>query len=1057
MEVRVCAQPLPRLRSRKGLWLLALLTLRGGRDVERDWLCSLLWPDDQEADARRSLRQSLHDLRLALGPEAQRLTGESPRTLRLDLSSGAWADVLEFDSRTAARRSEQNPEELEAALHLYRGPLLEDCAEDWAIEERRQRERQYVTALETLGTTAAMYGGHTVAAGYLRRAMDIEPLREDLLRALMTSLAADGSVSAALLAFRQFRARLWQEMATEPDAETTALYQRLREEARKAARVNPVTPAVLEPPVNRAPDAFLPQPRTTLIGREEDSEAVIDGLMKSRLVTLTGTGGVGKTRLALQVAAVMADEFEGGARFVDLAALTNPADVPEAVRQAIGAPNPPEAARKPLVDVVCDYLRPHRLLLVLDNCEHLLNACASLADALLSAAPGLRILATSRQALGLRGESLYRVPSLALPPLSITEADYADYAAARLFVTRARDADSTFRVTPANASALARICQRLDGIPLALELAAARTRALTIEEIDARLDNQFRLLTGGDRAALPRQQTLRGALDWSWTLLTEPEQALLSRLSVFAGGSTLKAVEAVGGEGVGYWVLGVRTDTLSPPNTQYLTPNTSPDILDLLTALIDKSLVIADKREAEGTTRYRLLETVRQYAWERLVERGDAEINAVRARHQEYFAAWVVGLLPEGEVHDGETHHAIEVEQDNLRVALDWRGSSAADRPAAALRALDLAGNLGDFWRAVSRTRESAERLGVALAFAEAEWGSSDDEAYRTARAKGLRERAAAVRELGDYAEAQDLYEKTLTAYQALGDRKNIASAYREMGMLAWLQGDFPRAESYLEEGLSLFRVLEDRRNIALSFMAMGIIAGEQADLDRGADYFAQALPILRELGDRRAVATTLINFSRNAQERGDHAAAQEMIEESLAINREIGNQGSVAVILFNLGLRDGNRGDYVAARQKLEEALAIFRDADSKIGVANALRALAATYREQGDFARARALLCEALVLHRELGNPGNIASTLQAVAMVAVMQEQFAESLRLLGAADSLREAHGLPLLGTEEADRELVLTHARAGIGDSAADAAWNEGRAMDLETAYKRAAR
>ncbi|MBC8142408.1 MAG: hypothetical protein H7Y38_13315, partial [Armatimonadetes bacterium] len=502
MQIRVAGQPLPRLRSRKGLWLLALLSLRAGRDVERDWIAGTLWPDYRDTDARRSLRQSLHDLRVALGSKADRLACDSPRTLRLDVSTDCFVDTLIFDAAVALPRSEQDATRLEAAVCLYRGSLLEDCAEDWVLGERRQREQQYVAALEMLATGETANARHAVATGYLRLATGVDPLREDLQRALMVSLTAEGNSPAAALVYRRFREHLWREMNTEPDAQTTALYRRLRsvagteraDTAKKPVRVLSVT-TVAEP------SSPLPQPRTVLIGREEAVEEVAVCLTRARLVTLTGAGGVGKTRLALQVAEETADDFEGGARFVPLATLTDPSGVPEAVRDALDVAQQGDGAPQPVEELLCHHLASRRLLLVLDNCEHVLTACAALVDTLLSTCPGLRVLCTSREPLRMRGELVWRVPSLAVPPLSATEAEATEYAAVRLFVARAEEADVTFRITTETLPALVRVCRRLDGIPLAIELAATRVRMLTATEIDRRLDDRFRLLTGGDRAA----------------------------------------------------------------------------------------------------------------------------------------------------------------------------------------------------------------------------------------------------------------------------------------------------------------------------------------------------------------------------------------------------------------------------------------------------------------------------------------------------------------------------------------------------------------------------
>lgn len=537
-EMRPNGQPLPSLPSRKEQWLLALLVLRHARDTDRDWLAATLWPDAEESRARFYLRRSLSHLRRALGEQESRLLSPTPRTLRLDLSGGgAWSDVLAFD-----KALKENDEE--RAVGLYAGPLLPDCAEEWALPEREARHQAYLAALETLAEAAMVRGEPAAATRWLRLAVVADPYRESAACALMKALAHGGDRAAATQVYRDLRVRLHDDLNADPAPETQHLFRRLTApDAPAAARPVAPPPPALSPSAARR---HLPVPLTDLIGRQEALGEVAGRLRRARLVTLVGPGGVGKTRLAIGAAEAALPHFEGGVWFVDLAPLTGGALVPDAVAAALGLEKParhgaPEAR-------LVNALAARTLLLVLDNCEHVLPACAALAHALLSACPGLRILATSREPLGVTGEQAFPVTSLALPPETVAgpkadpmlaEKDPAAlmvYGAVRLFVERATQAAPAFRLSRSNVHAVAQICCRLDGIPLALEMAAARVRSLSAPEIEARLRDRFRLLTTGNRAAAPRQQSLRAAMDWSWDLLTNDEKTLLRRLSVFAGG-----------------------------------------------------------------------------------------------------------------------------------------------------------------------------------------------------------------------------------------------------------------------------------------------------------------------------------------------------------------------------------------------------------------------------------------------------------------------------------------------------------------------------------------
>lgn len=911
MEVCLGSGPLPRLRSRKGLWLLALLALRNGRDVERNWLAGTLWPDSDEADARRSLRQSLHNLRLALGSEAERLACQAPGSLRLDVS-GVFVDVLAFDA--AVTRGDLDA--LETAVGLYRGTLLEGCAEEWSAEAREQREQRYVSALETLAAAAAAREEHAAAARYLRRGVAADPFREELQRALMQALAASGNLAGALLVYRQFRALLWREMTTEPADETTALFRRLREETRaRAARRH-----ALEPPApvrvrakaasssTAAPPsaALLPAPLTALIGRDEAVRDVLACLARARLVTLTGPGGIGKTRLALQVARKIAGEHDSsGARFVSLAALAEPNTVPEAVRAALGIP--PGDAAWPSSGVLRRYLfSRRRLVLVLDNCEHVLDACAQLADALLCQCPLLRILATSREALGLRGETIWRVPSLALPPPAgrLAEPAAAAYPAVQLFVARARAVQACFEITPGNAPTIAQVCRQLDGVPLAIEMAAARVRSLSVEEISARLHNGFGLLTDTGRAQLPRQQTLAATFDWSWDLLSSPEQTLLRRLSVFAGGWTLEAAEMICTAAAA--AAGVAKDSSVE----------DPTVLDLLTGLVDKSLVLY--RPAAGAPpRYHLLETVRQYAAQRLRASGD-DAETTRNRHRDFFLHWAEKIKPclWGAEQAG-WFSRLESEHENLSAALDWCGSRAND----AEQQLRLVVALSRFWDTHGHLHRGRAHLEAALSRM-----------------------------------TPDLPCSLCTA------------ALVHAGWMAYVLNDYPAARRYYEQALVLLRKQNDKKTRADALNYLALVAMEEKKLRLAQTLFEESLALCRECGQSARLGSVLSNLGNLALRQADYAAARSYLEQSVSWCEFVGDQQLHGLVLHDLSVADLRQGRNAQARAHCAASLRLLHACGAIVNIPSTLDQMAQVQQEaQGE--RAARLLGAAEGLREAWG----------------------------------------------------------------------------------------
>lgn len=647
LEVSIHGTAMPRLRTRAAAWILALLVLRQGRDVPRPWLAGTLWPDSRGDRALLNLRVKLMDLRKALGSESVRLRAPTRDTLRLDLT-GAYVDVIDFDAALTAA----DEASLRHAVALYRGPLLEDCVEEWITVERESRAETCLQALEKLADRMVERDDYADALVYLARAEALEPLRDSVVRRRMAALAATGDLPAALWCYREHRHRLYRELNVEPDEATVRLFRELRAGRRDPRRTShderrttndeqPTTweerdrsphvsdtaqPVAMSPTptlpgrwdgavvANVGPASFvvrhaapLPTPLTPLIGREEAVGQVRAHLGCARLVTLAGAGGIGKTRLALQVAAEMKDRFPEGAVFVELAAVSDPRLVPVSLATALGMEHERvddggdgERQARSLLQAITGWLTTYPVLLILDNCEHVIAAAAELARVLLRTCLELHILATSQQRLDLAGEVVWTVPPL-LPPASV-----------QLFVERAAAAAPGWVLTAAGSAAVERICRRLEGIPLAIELAAARAPILAPEQIADRLDDRFRLLIGGRRDALPRHRTLRALIDWSHDLLTATERTLLRRLAVFEGGWTLAAAEEVCADAEEGWIL------------------------DLLAALEAKSLVLVER--GESAARYRLLESVRAYAAEKLRESGDE--TAVRDRHLSYSWRW---------------------------------------------------------------------------------------------------------------------------------------------------------------------------------------------------------------------------------------------------------------------------------------------------------------------------------------------------------------------------------------------------------------------------------
>jgi predicted ATPase len=677
----------------------------------------------------------------------------------------------------------------------------------------------------------------------------------------------------------------------------------------------------------------LPASLTSFIGRDKEREEIRSLLHSHRLVTLTGAGGCGKSRLAVQVAFDALPDYADGAWRAELAPLAEPGLVCQELAAALGVREEPSRA---LVETLADVLRPKSVLLLLDNCEHLVEACGDLTLRLLPNCPGVRVLTTSRSALSVPGERLWHIPTLAIPEdaefASGSVETWGQYDAIRLFEDRAVAARENFRLTDRNGALIAQICRRLDGIPLAIELAAARVAALSLEGILSRLEDRFRLLTGGARAELPRQQTLRAAVDWSYELLTEPERDLFARTGIFSGSFSLEAICSDG----------------EMPREE---------ILDLISNLVRQSL-LAPLESGEDAARYRLLETLRAYGLERLRAAGRHE--AFRDRHAAYF----LEIAREAEANlQGPEQAAwlnrLDAEHDNLRLAIQSLQDSGSVE-----NSMLLCGLLWRFWWVRGTWAEGRKRLEQAL-----EAGRSSPPGR--GRVKALHGAAVLARGQGGYDAAETLLGEGLALARSLGDLPGVAMLLHEQGNIANEHADLARARALYEESLAISRQLGDQRGMSSALHNLGVVAQAQADLDAAERLFRESLVIQRALGNRAWEAASLNGLGGVVLEKGDPEAARQHNEDALAIQRELGDKWGMAFSLRELGSVADRQGEHASARELFLQSLVILRELGDREGTAEILERLAGLAAARRQPERAHRLAGAAAALREVIGSP--------------------------------------------------------------------------------------
>ncbi len=1035
LEARVGDNNQPiRLPRRKVESLLAYLaTHPEPSGHSREKLATLFWGDTSDEQARTSLRTALAVLRKTLGDEV--LLTDRER-VQLNPAFPLWVDVVTFDqSRHSAP---------ETALALYTGDFLADVYDEWVLEEREHWRHLYEETLLQLIQQLRSQSEYAQAIVYARQLLALDVTQETAYQHLMFCELARGNRAAALEQYERCVRALRDELAVLPSPETQALYHWLKQTSLA--------------PSDAARLTNLPIPLTSFVGRKAELAQVKALFLNTRLLTLTGAGGSGKTRLSIQAAMDLLHQFRHGVWWVDLAHVALPTLVLQTVAKALGVGEKPQQT---LLETITAFLRERQLLLILDNCEHLIEACAELAAKLLGECPQLKLMTTSRESLGIGGETVWRVPTLAVPTEPLTRENLLLMVeSVRLFVERACAARPEFTLTEQNMDAVLQICRRLDGIPLAIELAAARIATLSANEISARLDNRFDLLTNGSRTALPRQQTLRALVDWSYDLLAPEERILFQRLSVFSGGRTLNAIEA----------------------TCAFDPLTPAQIIHWLTRLVAKSLLIAEYTAEENETRYTFLATIKQYAAEKLEQSGDPP--AMRQRHLDYF------------LNLAETNHAVlhsprqiealnqlEREHDNLRGALrfaldhhkphhalrlanaltefwdvrgyytegrNWLSQILALSQAELLRDVSLPGMI-DYGEAQLNAGKMAAKQGdlpASLAYAHNSLALFRDLAHKAGTAKALLLLANSARMHSDWPLAQTLGEEAVALQRELADKTGLVLGLRHLGMIAEAQGHYAQARHLHEECLRLSQEVGAPRTINLSLSHLGMIAQQQGQYEQAHAVYNQILINYRQMGARWYVAATLSNMGNLAHSQGDYLSARQFQEEALITMREIGDKRGIAIILTNLGNANLALGDFVTAHKLHEESMGLRTELGDKRGMALTLGNLGDVAVGMGNYGEAQGCYAAALLRLHDLGDKRTIADCLIGVAEVASLTGLWPHAATLLGAIRTILDNLDAQIDVRERGRYEHAQTLCRTHLDETTFHTAWSTGLALTL---------
>lgn len=920
--------------------LLAYLALHP-QEHPRETLATLLWGDSKDEQARASLRVALNALRKEIHPD---LLLTDRETVQLNSAFPLWTDAVELGIQNS-----------EFGIDLYRGELLAGFYDEWIEPERERIRDEYIALLLRAVEQARGASDYANAVTFAKRVLEIDRAHETAHQHLIFLYAAQGDRTAALKQFDECVRALDEELGVEPSPETIALAKQIN--TRPAAKSD------------AAAQTNLPKPLTSFVGRENEI-AELRALLSpqsSVLITLTGPGGSGKTRLAIQSGRALLKDYADGVWWVELAPLMESALVLQQIAKAIGVQ---QEANEPITQTLVNRLCGRELLLILDNCEHVIDACAQVTELLLSECASLQILATSREALNIAGEHTFPVAPLDLPRTAMAAfaAQALEFSAVRLFVERARLADARFELNENNALPIAQICTRLDGIPLAIELAAARVKQMSVSEIAARLDSRFELLVG-TRTASPRQQTLRALIDWSYDLLHEHEKVLFRRLSVFAGGWTIESAEEI------------CADEALP----------RAKILDTLLRLVDKSLVV---RIESDETRYTMLETVREYAREKLAQAG-AETDT-RKNHLAYFVQvtedaaarmWGRETLP--------TLEHLEREHDNLRAALRFAWETS-DMPGV----VALAGALDFFWQLRNHLDE-----------------------------------------------AESWYAKILEQNLAEIAPRLRGPLYSSAGTIAWCKLDYARAEQLHRRALQEYELAQDAHGIAFSLNNLGIAASRMGRTEQSLEFLTQALSTARAHNDAQVIVYALNSIALLTLEPDNFQEIERLYGEAWRFAQRDGDALSLAALGCNLAELMRNKGDYTRALSYVREALASARQVGEFSMLHTLEREHASILALLGRFGEANAALREALMLAQKQRDAWAMGGAFSRWAWYEALRGNSARAARLLGYSEMrLEQFAGVQLSPTQTVKLNQVVAELRETLGEERFRDEWVRGRVM-----------